>query len=143
MNGKKQQHIENGRRGEMIRTSVNNRPNILIVEDDLENQKYLELILKQQFNVDFCDSSTGFFDFLLKKQYSAIILDVKLKGERNGIELTREMRRSVQFKNIPIMALSAHVFSQDRLKALEAGVSVYLTKPVSNKILIETLTKLI
>ena len=40
----------------MNKTNLEIKPKILIVEDELENQKYFELILKQKFAVDFCDN---------------------------------------------------------------------------------------
>lgn len=127
----------------MERKIKKQKQRILIVEDDKENQKYLGLILKREYEVEFCDSSSLFFDLLEQKQYSAIIMDITLKGEKNGLELTRELKNSKAYKKIPVIALSAHVFSQDRAKALEAGVQVYLTKPVDNKTLTNTLHKLV
>jgi CheY-like chemotaxis protein len=53
------------------------------------------------------------------------------------------MRKKSQYKNIPVVCLSANVFGEDRIKAREAGIDVYLTKPVDNKLLINTLNKLI
>jgi len=127
----------------MKRNVTKQKPCILIVEDDKENQKYLGLILKRDYDVDFCDSSTAFFDLLEQRQYSAIIMDITLKGEKNGLELTRELKNSKVYKKIPVIALSAHVFSQDRTRALDAGVKVYLTKPVDNKTLVSTLHNLV
>jgi len=41
-------------------TQRNGKPKILITEDDLENQKFLKLILQRNFEVDVCDSETTF-----------------------------------------------------------------------------------
>ena len=70
-------------------------------------------------------------------------MDMTLGGEKSGLRLTKEIKDSHKYKHIPVVGLSAHVFSQDRLKAIEAGVDVYLTKPIENKKLIDTLKSLI
>jgi CheY-like chemotaxis protein len=121
----------------------NRNPKILITEDDLENQKFLELILKRNFEVDVCDSETTFYQKLSEKHYDGIIMDVSLNGERTGVEIVKELKKDPTYKNIPVVCLSAHVFSQIQRQALDAGADAYLTKPIRNKELIDTLTKLV
>jgi CheY-like chemotaxis protein len=119
------------------------KPKILVTEDDIENQKFLQLVLRKNFEIDICDSEQSFFQLLSKKSYDAIIMDISLKGGKNGVEIIKELKKKSAFKNIPVVCLSAHVFGQDRIKAKEAGVDAYLTKPVENLLLIKTLQKLI
>ena len=70
-------------------------------------------------------------------------MNITLNGEHCGLSLIRELKRSQEYREIPIVGLSAHVFSRDRQKALEAGADVYLTKPIENKKLMNTLEKLL
>lgn len=119
------------------------KPKILVTEDDIENQKFLQLVLRKNFDIDICDSEQSFFQLLGEKMYDAIIMDISLKGGKNGVEIIKELKKKAAYKNIPVICLSAHVFSQDRMKAKEAGVDAYLTKPVENLLLIKTLQKLI
>jgi DNA-binding response OmpR family regulator len=123
--------------------AVNTKQKILVIEDEIENQKYLELILKQKFSVDFCDDKSSMLDFLAKTKYEAIIMDISLKGNSSGIELIKELKKKSVYKTIPIICLSAHTFGQDKLMAQQAGADVYLTKPVGRKTLLNTLEKLI
>jgi len=59
-----------------------------------------------------------------------MLMDIKIPGI-NGIEATRQIR---QFnKNMPIIALSAFIFSGDKEKALEAGCNEYISKPVKKE----------
>jgi CheY-like chemotaxis protein len=127
----------------MNHTQRNGKPKILITEDDLENQKFLKLILRKNFEVDVCDSATSFFQKLFENHYDGILMDVSLNGERSGVEIVRELKKHSTYKNIPIVCLSAHVFSQVQREALDAGVDAYLTKPVQNHELIDTLSNLI
>jgi DNA-binding response OmpR family regulator len=121
----------------------NSKPKVLITEDDVENQKLLQLILKNNFEIDICDSEQSFFIQLNEKKYDAVLMDVTLKGGGNGVEIVKDLRKKSQYKNLPVVCLSANVFGQDRMKAREAGIDVYLTKPVDNSVLIKTLNNLI
>jgi DNA-binding response OmpR family regulator len=119
------------------------KPKILIVEDELESQKYFELILKKKFAVDFCDNKKSMYTFLSKQNYDIIIMDISLKDGTNGVDLIKELKRNTSNINIPIICLSAHSFGEDRLKAEDAGADTYLTKPIKSQILISTVDELI
>jgi DNA-binding response OmpR family regulator len=121
----------------------NSKPRLLITEDDVENQKLLQLVLRNMFEIDICDSEQCFYNWISKKEYDAVLMDVTLRGDKNGIDIIKDMRKKSQFKNIPVVCLSANVFGEDRIKAREAGIDVYLTKPVDNSLLINTLNRLI
>lgn len=119
------------------------KPRILIVEDEIENQRYLKLILKKNYDTDFCDTKSLMFDLLNKNEYDSIIMDISLKNGYTGIDLITELKRKTEYKNIPIICLSAHAYGEQRKKAEQLGAEAYLTKPVSNKLLLDTLEKLI
>lgn len=119
------------------------KPRILIVEDEIENQRYLKLILKKNYDTDFCDTKSLMFDLLNKNEYDSIIMDISLKNGYTGIDLITELKRKTEYKNIPIICLSAHAYGEQRKKAEQLGAEAYLTKPVSNKVLLDTLEKLI
>jgi len=121
----------------------NSKPKLLITDDEIENQKLLQLVLRNSFEVDICDSEKCFYNRLSQKEYDAVLIDVTLKGEKNGFDIIKDLRKKSQYKNLPVVCLSANVFGEDRIKAREAGIDVYLTKPVDNKLLINTLNKLI
>jgi CheY-like chemotaxis protein len=116
---------------------------LLIVEDDYENQKFLSLILKRKFNVDVCDSADSFYTKLRGKKFDAILMDITLKGEKNGLQLTQEIRNMNEYKNIAVVGLSAHAYQKDKDNAYSAGMDLFLTKPISNKNLIDSILKTI
>lgn len=124
-------------------TETISKPKILIVEDDVENQRFFKLILSRNYEVDFCDSDKTFYSKIAVKDYDLIMMDITLKEGKSGIELTREIKSSKVFSSIPVLCLSAHVFEQDKRAALDAGVDIYLEKPVANKLLLNTIEKLI
>ncbi len=116
-----------------------NKPRLLITEDDFENQKFLEMFLKRNFEVEICDSEQSFYEHLNKSNFDIILMDISLRGNKNGLELTKELRNKPEYEHIPIVCLSAHAFKKDRDNAMNAGVDVFLTKPVENKVLMDTL----
>jgi CheY-like chemotaxis protein len=114
-----------------------NKPKLLIVEDDYENQKFLQLFLKKKFEVEICDSAETFYVKMNEKKFDLILMDISLRGKKDGLQLTQELRQSDDKKNIAIVGLSAHAFQKD--KDNRAGVDVFITKPVQNDVLMEAL----
>jgi CheY-like chemotaxis protein len=119
------------------------KPKILVTEDDFENQKFLDMFLKRNFDVQICDSAESFYNNIKKTKFDLILMDISLKGNKNGLELTQELKKMSGYENIPVVCLSAHAFKKDRENAFNAGVDVFLTKPVENKVLLNTLLDLI
>ncbi len=116
---------------------------ILIVEDDVENQKYFELILKGKYDVDVCDNKTSMYSYLSTRNYNAIIMDISLKNGNNGLELIKELKTKSSSGHIPIICLSAFTYNDERVKAKAAGANIYLTKPIKGNLLLSTLAELI
>jgi CheY-like chemotaxis protein len=52
-----------------------------------------------------------------------------LKGRLNGLELTRLLKESNEYKSIPIIAVTGHAFDKDKDKCLTAGCNDYISKP--------------
>jgi DNA-binding response OmpR family regulator len=115
------------------------KPRLLVVEDDLENQKFLRIFLKRNFELDVCDSEESFYEKLNDNKYDIILMDISLRGAKDGLQLTKELRSKEKYKNIPIVGLSAHAFQKDRDNAYEAGVDIFITKPVQGNFLMENL----
>ncbi|MEW6652241.1 MAG: response regulator [Bacteroidota bacterium] len=114
-------------------------PAILVVEDDLENQKFLKIFLKRSFEVKMCDNDEEFYNILNNNHIDIILMDISLRGNKDGFQLTQELKASEKFKNIPIVGLSAHALRRDKDNASNAGVDVFLTKPVDANVLLNTL----
>jgi CheY-like chemotaxis protein len=66
-------------------------------------------------------------------------MDISLRGIKDGLELTQEIRNNTKYKNIPIVGLSAHAFQKDKDNAYRAGVDIFITKPVQGDLLIKSL----
>ncbi|MBU1096827.1 MAG: hypothetical protein CVV23_01895 [Ignavibacteriae bacterium HGW-Ignavibacteriae-2] len=121
--------------------SPEKKPRLLVVEDDYENQKFLQIFLKRKFDLEICDNSESFYEKIDNDNFNIILMDISLKGKKDGLQLTRELRAKDKYKNIPIVGLSAHAFQRDKDNAYNAGIDIFLTKPVQNDVLMDTLLK--
>jgi two-component system cell cycle response regulator DivK len=119
------------------------KPKLLITEDDFENQKFLELFLKRYFEVDVCDSSDTFYNFIESKNYDIILMDISIRGSKNGLELTSELKSNPDYSSIPIVCYTAHAFNRDRVNALNAGCDAYLSKPSDIRTLLGSLIEML
>lgn len=116
---------------------------LLIVEDDEDSQRFLNLFLKRRFEISMSNSSDTFYNELEKGTFSVILMDVSLRGKKDGLQITKEIKANPKYKDIPVVALTAHAYQRDRNEAYKAGVNYFLTKPVKNELLLETLLKAI
>ena len=117
------------------------KPRLLIVEDDYENQKFLQIFLKRKFDLELCDSSDTFYEKLNNAKFDIILMDISLRGKKDGLQLTQEIREMDEYKDLPVVGLSAHAFQRDKDNAYNAGVDIFLTKPVQNDVLMDTLLR--
>lgn len=118
------------------------KPRLLVVEDDYENQKFLEIFLKRKFELKICDSSDTFYKMIEQSDFDIILMDISLRGKKDGLQLTRELREMDKYKSVPVVALSAHAFQKDKENAYQAGVDMFLTKPIQNEVLMDTLVRI-
>ena len=100
---------------------------ILVVEDDLEAQRYLVNGLKEAGHVvdDAADGDVG-LTLALSRPYDMAIID-RMLPKMDGIKLVEEIR--LQGNATPVLFLSALSEVDDRVKGLKAGGDDYLTKP--------------
>lgn len=117
--------------------------NILLIEDDYLSQRTMNAILKKSYNVDFCVSADNFYSNYVNEKFDLIIMDISLGSGKDGLQLTKEIKKMPNFSNTPILCITAHAFRQDRKNAYDAGVDFYLSKPVSNEIVLETISELL
>jgi DNA-binding response OmpR family regulator len=121
------------------------RKKILVVDDDELTQDFFKLLLSSRYEVLTCGKVNDFYTQIQNNGFDLILMDVFLKDLKDGIQLTREVKMSEKFQNIPVFLITAQNSSKDRYEALEAGANRVLTKPIESKMLIscidETLTQ--
>ncbi|NOZ74308.1 MAG: response regulator [FCB group bacterium] len=103
---------------------------ILAVEDDRETLFLYQSAFSKHFDIHEAVSVPKALKMLEKQAIDLIILDLSLMGKKDGLDLTRTIRSTEKWKKIPIVAVTAHAFIQDRRNVLEAGCDQYVSKPV-------------
>lgn len=112
-----------------------NLPVLLIVEDDIENLKFLKILLKNNFQIESCDNAEDFMSILDQRNIDVILMDITIRGSKDGLQLTKEVKNNSKYSHIPVVGLTAHAFQKDKLNAMRAGVNYFFTKPVDGIIL--------
>src|SRR4029079_11300869 len=100
---------------------------ILVIEDDLEAQRYLVQGLKESGHVvdEAADGDTG-LSLALSRPFDVAVIHCVLRG-LHGLRVVAEMRE--HSNTVPVLFLSALSEVDDRVKGLKAGGDDYLTKP--------------
>ncbi|MGK9476333.1 response regulator [Melioribacter sp. OK-6-Me] len=112
------------------------KPRILIAEGDNDNRHFLKIYLKKYFLPDACESAEELYDLLSQNSYDIIIMDIALKGGKDGIQLIQELKSNESYSHIPILCYTTFAMNRDRINALNAGCDLYLTKPSDIKTLL-------
>ena len=113
---------------------------ILVAEDDSANYLFIESFLKRtKSQVIWAKDGEQLLEiFKSEPGVDLILMDLRMPL-LNGIDTTRIIRTT--HPDLPIIALTAYAFADDREKSIEAGCNDYLTKPVKLEELSETLIK--
>ncbi|HLI79015.1 MAG TPA: ATP-binding protein [Candidatus Binataceae bacterium] len=121
------------------------RPTILVVEDDPDNQVLIRTILKKNYEVKMASSADEARKELgtAGTQIEVILMDWSLKGDEDGVTLTRNLRLDERWRKTPVVALTAHASAEDRKLAKATGFDAFLGKPVDRDELFRTLDLLV
>lgn len=106
------------------------KPHLLIVEDNSSICVFLNIILKENYQLNFVENGKAALEFLAQKStlIDLIISDVMMP-EMNGYQLLIALKTIDKSKHIPVIMLTARKEVDDKLKALRIGVDDYITKP--------------
>ncbi len=119
---------------------------ILLTEDnDLNAEIATELLQEEGCTVDRAKDGVECVDMLEKAAngtYQLILMDIQMPV-MNGYDAARKIRRldDPQKANIPIIAMTANAFTEDRQVALDAGINDHIAKPINMNVLVPTLRK--
>jgi CheY-like chemotaxis protein len=105
---------------------------ILVVDDDARNIFALTSLLENyEMDVISVTNGQGAIDIIRNTPDLSIVLMDIMMPDMDGYETMREIRKSPEFRTLPIIALTAKAMKGDREKCLDAGASDYIAKPVN------------
>lgn len=116
---------------------------ILIVEDDPRNMRLLEMTLKAR-GYTLLEATDGgeALDMAIRERPDLIVMDIQLP-KVNGLAVIRKLRETPEFRHTPIIAITSYAMKGDREKAIEAGCSAYLPKPINTRELPEIIASML
>ncbi len=107
---------------------------VLVVEDNLINQKVVTSILNQfSATPDIANNGSEAIEKIKTNDYDLVFMDCSMPV-MDGYEATskiREFEKSKELKHLPIVAMTAHAMKDDEKKCTQAGMDAYLSKPIS------------
>jgi CheY-like chemotaxis protein/anti-sigma regulatory factor (Ser/Thr protein kinase) len=114
------------------------RSRLLLVEDNFVNERVaVYMLLKLGHQVDVAKHGREAIDMLSKAVYDLVLMDCQMP-EMDGFEATRIIRdrtSTVLDHEIPVVAMTANAFPEDRARAIAAGMNDFLAKPVDRAVL--------
>lgn len=113
---------------------------VLVVDDHPWVRKGLLALLATEQEFEVCgeaEDAHGAIALVEARQPDLAIIDISLKGDMDGIELTKQLKAS--HRDLIILVLSLHAEAEYKARALEAGASAYLCKTGVNDFLFDTL----
>ncbi|MFH1982735.1 MAG: histidine kinase N-terminal 7TM domain-containing protein [Pseudomonadota bacterium] len=114
---------------------------VLLAEDNPINQRVAVEILKLCGIVpDVVDNGKKAVAAVINKPYDMVLMDIQMP-EMDGREATRVLRENHGITDLPIIAITAHTMSGDREKCLAAGMTDFVSKPISPDELFDTIGK--
>ena len=103
---------------------------VLIIEDEEDAAElFAEMMRVSGFHVHKTSTSTPALSMMTAEKPDVVILDIMMP-EISGLDILRQMRRDPALANIPVVIVSATTMPADIKNGMEAGASIYLTKPV-------------
>ncbi len=121
---------------------------ILLAEDNELNQEIaVEILGDAGFTTEVAPNGQIAVDMLKKSEpgyYQVVLMDVQMPV-MNGYEAVREIRNfeNKKLASIPILAMTANAFEEDKQEALRCGMNDHIAKPINVKVLFETLKKVL
>lgn len=118
------------------------RPTLLIVEDNIDVATYLKACLEEKYLIQLAWNGQEGIDYAIDQVPDIIISDVMMP-EKDGYELCRRLKNDRRTSHIPIVLLTAKADTDSRIEGLERGADAYLAKPFNQQELLVQLANLL
>lgn len=113
-------------------SDIQELPMVLIVEDNIDLQKFIKESLSHSFNIKIAENGEEGFE-LAKTLIPDLIISDVMMPKMNGIDLCQNLKSNTATSHIPVILLTAKSGEENKLEGLQIGADDYLTKPFSVK----------
>lgn len=111
------------------------KPLILVVDDDADVVNYLQTLLSPQYRVIYRFDAESAFKALGEENPNIVLSDVVMPG-MDGYEFCRRIKADAQLCHIPVVLVTAKTTVEDQIAGLNTGADAYITKPFEPKLLL-------
>ncbi len=116
---------------------------VLLVEDnDINLELAIELLKHVNIEVHAARNGREAVEMVHAMEFDAVLMDIQMP-EMDGLTATRKIREDQRFKQLPIVAMTAHAMKGEREKSIAAGMNDHITKPIDPPVLYQALLKYI
>ena len=119
-----------------------NRPKVLIVDDDTEVVHYLRTLLATDYHVIYRFDAESALKAIREEEPSLILSDVVMPGI-SGYELCKAIKQDIQLCHIPVILVTAKTTPENQVEGLNSGADAYVTKPFTPKVLLAMINSLL
>ena len=132
-----EQHLD-----DVVSVEENDKPEILVIDDNHDVRSYLHTLLKEQYHVtEAIDGKSGLV--LARKIVPDIVVCDVMMPVMDGMEFTRQLKSDTATSHIPVIMLTARTLDEQMAEGYETGADSYITKPFSSKVLLARIDNLL
>jgi len=126
-----------------VKPKFNSDIKILLVEDNPVNIKIASMMItKLGYACDIAENGEQAVEMVKRNNYHMIFMDMQMPV-MDGIEATEIIKQLEQGKHVPIIAMTANVFNEDKEKCFQAGMEYFIPKPINISIIEDTIDRVI
>jgi len=117
--------------------------NVLVVDDEPDNVGVIELVLSfHNAKVRTADSGPKCIQMMEEEAPNLLLVDIQMPG-MSGMELMEKVREREEWRNIPVVVVTAHAMRGDDERFLAAGFDGYIAKPISAMTFVDELQSIL
>jgi signal transduction histidine kinase/ligand-binding sensor domain-containing protein/DNA-binding response OmpR family regulator len=111
-----------------------NRPTVLVVDDDTEIINYMRLLFSQDYRLITCLDADTALEEMRAEEPNIVLSDVAMPG-KDGYKLCHEIKQDIQLSHIPVILVTAKITAENQVEGLNVGADAYVTKPFEPAVL--------
>lgn len=120
---------------------VEEKPRILLVEDNVDSRDVTEFYLKERAWVSGVETAEEALKLVAESNFDLVLMDINLGASTDGVSLMQKMKEQERYQQTPFIALTAYAMKSDSVRLLNEGFDGYISKPYTKSQLLEEISR--